>query len=83
MSCNTAPSGASNGLVIDIEDGGSTILNAAEELDGSATAEITTFASAADSYDIDKGDLFTVDFDQVGDISAGVGVKIDVYGYWR
>ena len=78
----TAPTGAS--LTIDIEDEGTTILSAAAALAISASAnngEHSSFASSATSYRFDKGDLCSIDVDQVGSTVAGAGVKVWIIGY--
>lgn len=78
----TAPTGSS--LTIDIEDEGTTILSAAAALVISASAnngEHASFASSATSYRFDKGDLCSIDIDQVGSTIAGAGLKVWLIGY--
>lgn len=81
VSVKTAPTGAN--MTIDVEDEGTSILNAVVSVTaGSNNGETSTFASAASSYTLTKGDLLTVDVDQVGSTIAGAGVKIYFYGVW-
>lgn len=71
----TAPVDAS--LTIDVEDEGVTILNAVVAITtGTNNAETSTFTGSASSYSFTKGDLVTIDIDQVGSTTAGAGVKL-------
>ena len=78
-SCVIAPTGAN--LVIDINEGGSTILSTKLSIDATektsttaATAAVISDTSLADDAEI------TIDFDQVGSTIAGAGVKVALIG---
>lgn len=76
----TAPVGSA--LQVDIEDEGTTILNAVLEIAASANnGETSTFASSATSYAFSKGDLISFDIDQVGSTTAGAGLVVFLEGY--
>jgi hypothetical protein len=76
----TAPTDAT--LQIDIEDGGSTILNAVLGITSTNfTAETSSFTGATSSYQLHKGDLLTFDIDQIGSTIAGKGAKVFLEGY--
>jgi len=67
-------------LTVDIEDEGTSLLNAVLSFSTSANnAETSTFASAASTYALTKGDLITIDVDSVG--STNAGLKIFLEGY--
>jgi hypothetical protein len=77
-SLTTAPSVSA--LTLDIEDEGTSLLNAVLSIGTSANnAETSTFASAATSYALSKGDLLTVDIDSVGTLNAGLKVFLEGY----
>jgi len=76
---NTAPTGST--IIIDINEGGSTILSTKLSIDASEKTS-TTAASAAvisDSSLADDAEI-TIDFDQVGSTIAGKGVKVTLIG---
>lgn len=76
----TAPTGSS--LNIDIEDEGTSILNAVLSVAASANnAETSVFAASASSYTFAKGDQITIDIDQIGSIVAGAGLIVFIEGY--
>jgi hypothetical protein len=78
-SVTTAPTGST--LVIDINEGGTTILSTKLSIDVSEKTS-TTAASAAvisDSALADDAEI-TIDFDQVGSTIAGAGVKVWIIG---
>lgn len=78
-SVNTAPTGAT--IIIDINEGGSTILSTKLSIDTSEKTS-TTAASAAvisDSALADDAEI-TIDFDQVGSTIAGAGVVVTLIG---
>jgi len=78
--CKTAPTDSD--LQVDIEDGGTTILNAVLTIAASGTyAETSTFTGAASSYQLHKNDLLTFDVDQIGSTIAGAGLKVFLEGY--
>ena len=80
-SVKTAPAGSA--LTIDVEDEGTTILDAVVSISaGANNAETSTFTGSAASYVLSKGDLLTVDIDQIGSGTAGAGAKIFLFGYW-
>jgi hypothetical protein len=78
-SVNTAPTGSA--LIVDINEGGSTILSAKLSIDASEKTS-TTAASAAvisDSAIADDAEI-TIDIDQIGSTIAGSGLKIVLIG---
>lgn len=78
-SCTTAPTGST--IIIDINEGGTTILSTKLSIDASEKTS-TTAASAAvisDSSLADDAEM-TIDFDQVGSTIAGAGVKVTLIG---
>jgi hypothetical protein len=82
FSVKTAPAGSA--IQIDVEDEGTSLLNAVISLaTGTNNAETSTFASSADRYALSKGDLLTVDVDQIGSGTAGAGGKIIFFGWER
>lgn len=78
-SVTTAPTGST--IILDINEGGSTILSTKLSIDASEKTS-TTAASAAVISDTALADdaEITVDFDQVGSSVAGAGVKIWLIG---
>lgn len=79
-SLKTAPAGSA--FTVDVEDEGTTILNAVLSISaGTNNAETSTFASSAASYRFDKGDLLSIDVDAVGSGTAGAGCVISIFGY--
>lgn len=80
-SVTTAPVGST--IIVDINDGGTTIMDSTKlSIDASektsttaATAAVLTDTALADDAEI------TVDIDQVGSSTAGVGLKIWLIGY--
>jgi hypothetical protein len=78
-SVTTAPTGST--IIIDINEGGTTILSTKLSIDASEKTS-TTAASAAvisDSSLADDAEM-TIDFDQVGSTIAGAGVKVWLIG---
>jgi hypothetical protein len=78
-SVNTAPTGST--LIVDINEGGSTILSTKLSIDASEKTS-TTAASAAvisDSAIADDAEI-TIDIDQIGSTIAGSGLKIVLIG---
>jgi hypothetical protein len=76
----TAPTDAT--LEIDVEVGGTSILNAVLSITtGTYTAETSAFAGATTHYHLYKGNLVTGDIDQVGSTVKGAGAKVFVEGY--
>ena len=74
--------GTTSAITVDVEDEGTSILNAVLSLSaGSNNAETSTFASAATSYTMSKGDLLTIDVDAVDSGGTGAGLKVYVVGY--
>jgi hypothetical protein len=78
-SVGTAPTGST--IIIDINEGGSTILSTKLSIDASEKTS-TTAASAAVISDTSLADdaEMTIDFDQVGSTIAGAGVKVTLIG---
>lgn len=76
---NTAPTGAA--LIVDINEGGSTILSTKLSIDASEKTS-TTAASAAVISDTALADdaEITIDIDQVGSTIAGKGLKVILRG---
>lgn len=79
-SATLAPTGAN--FIIDINEGGSTILSTKLSIDATektsttaATPAVISDASLADDAEI------TIDFDQVGSTIAGAGVKVVLIGH--
>lgn len=80
-SVNTAPTGST--IIIDINEGGSTLMSSTKlSIDASETTS-TTAASAAALTDTTLADdaLIGVDFDQVGSSTPGAGVKVCLIGH--
>ena len=78
-SVNTAPTGST--LVVDINEGGSTILSTKLSIDASEFTS-TTAATAAVISDTALADdaLITIDIDQIGSTIAGKGLKVVLKG---
>lgn len=78
-SVTTAPTGST--IIIDINEGGTTILSTKLSIDASEKTS-TTAASAAVVSDASLADdaEITIDFDQVGSTIAGAGVKVYLIG---
>lgn len=79
-SVTTAPTGAN--LVVDINEGGATILSTKLSIDATektsttaATAAVISDAALADDAEI------TIDIDQIGSTVAGAGLKVTLIGY--
>lgn len=79
-SVTTAPTGAT--LIVDINEGGSTILSTKLSIDAGEKTS-TTAASAAVISDSDLADdaEITIDIDQVGSTIAGAGLKVTLIGH--
>lgn len=79
-SVTTAPTGST--IIIDINEGGTTILSTKLSIDASEKTS-TTAASAAVISDTALADdaEITIDFDQVGSTIAGAGVKVTLIGH--
>ena len=75
----TAPTGAA--LIVDINEGGASILSTALSIDASEKTSTTaaTPAVISDSALADDAEM-TIDFDQVGSTIAGTGVKVYLIG---
>ena len=79
-SIKTAPTGSA--LTIDVEDEGTSILNAVLSIAASANnAETSTFTGSATSYTFTKGDLISIDVDSIGSTVAGAGLIVFLEGY--
>jgi hypothetical protein len=71
-----APTGSA--LTLDVEDEGTSLLNAVLSIATSNNnAETSTFASAATYYVLTKGDRITIDIDSVGGANAGLEVHLE------
>ncbi len=79
-SVNTAPTGST--IIIDINEGGTTILSTKLSIDASELTS-TTAASAAVISDTALADdaAMSIDFDQVGSSTPGRGVKVTLLGF--
>jgi hypothetical protein len=79
-SVNTAPTGST--ILIDINEGGTTILSTKLMIDASEKTSTTaaTPAVISDTSLADDAEM-TIDFDQVGSTIAGKGVKVILIGY--
>ena len=78
-SVNTAPTGST--LIVDINEGGTTVLSTKLSIDASEKTS-TTAASAAvisDSAIADDAEI-TIDIDQIGSTIAGKGLKVTLIG---
>jgi hypothetical protein len=78
-SVNTAPTGST--IIVDINEGGSTILSTKLSIDASEFTS-TTAASAAVISDTALADdaEITFDIDQIGSTIAGKGLKVSIIG---
>jgi hypothetical protein len=79
-SVNTAPTGST--IIVDINEGGSTILSTKLSIDASEKTS-TTAASAAVISDTSLADdsEITFDIDQIGSTIAGKGLKVSIIGF--
>ena len=79
-SVNTAPTGST--LIVDINEGGTTILSTKLSIDASEKTSVTA-ATAAVISDADLADdaEITIDIDQIGSTVAGKGLKVTLIGY--
>lgn len=74
--------GTTSAITMDVEDEGTSLLNAVLSLSaGANNAETSAFAAAATSYTLSKGDRLTVDIDAVDSGGTGAGLKIFLIGY--
>jgi len=79
---SVATAGTTSAITVDVEDEGVSILNAVLSLAaGSNNTETGTFASAATSYTLTKGDLLTIDVDSVDSGGTGAGLKVVLVGH--
>lgn len=78
-SVNTAPTGAA--LIVDINEGGSTILSTKLSIDATETTSTTAAAPAviSDSALADDAEI-SIDIDQIGSTIAGAGLKVALIG---
>jgi hypothetical protein len=76
LKVKTAPTGAS--LIIDLNDGGSTIFSTNAEIDASATTEDGNQVFS-DTY-LAAGSEITLDIDQVGSTIAGANLTVILKG---
>jgi hypothetical protein len=79
-SVNTAPVGST--LVVDINEGGSTILSTKLSIDASEKTSTTaaTPAVISDTALADDAEV-TIDIDQIGSSTAAKGLKVALIGY--
>jgi hypothetical protein len=77
---NTAPTGST--IIVDINEGGSTILSTKLTIDVSEKTSTTaaTPAVISDTALADDAEM-TVDIDQIGSSVAGKGLKVWLIGY--
>lgn len=78
----TAPTGAT--LIIDVNDGGTSIMTTNKLVIDVSENDTTTAATAPTLTDtaIAAGAALTFDIDQVGSTVAGAGAKVTLMGYW-
>lgn len=77
---NAPPSGSS--FILDLNQSGSTVFSTRPSIDSMETSTLTAAAPAIISGGfLADGAPMTVDFDQVGAVSPGCGVKLSLYGY--
>jgi len=80
--CSVVTAPVSSAIQVDVEDEGTTILNAVVSIAASANnGETSTFTGSASSYAFSKGDLISFDIDQIGSSTAGAGLKVFLEGY--
>jgi hypothetical protein len=79
-SVNTAPVGST--IIVDINEGGTTILSTKLSIDASEKTSTTAAAPAvvSDAAIADDAEL-TIDLDQIGSATAGKGLKVALIGY--
>lgn len=79
-SVTTAPTGAT--IIVDINEGGTTILSTKLSIDASEKTSTTaaTAAVISDSALADDAEI-TIDIDQIGSTIAGAGLKVTLLGY--
>lgn len=77
-SVNTAPAGST--LIFDINEGGTSVLSTKLSIDVSEKTSKTAASQAviSDSSIADDAEM-TIDIDQIGSSTAGVGAKIILY----
>ena len=79
VSAGVAPTGSA--IEVDVEDEGTTILNAVVSVAaGTNNGETSSFTGAASFYDFSKGDAVSVDVDQKGSSVAGSEVYCFIIG---
>lgn len=78
-SVNTAPTGAN--LIVDINEGGSTILSTELSIDATETTSTTSATPAviSDAALADDAEI-SIDIDQIGSTIAGAGLKVALIG---
>lgn len=78
----TAPVGSS--LIIDVNDGGTSIMTTNKLVIDAGENDTTTAATAPTLTDtaLAAGAAITFDIDQVGSTTAGAGAKVTLMGYW-
>jgi hypothetical protein len=79
-SVNTAPAGST--IIVDINEGGSTILSTKLSIDASEKTSTSAAAAAviSDGTLADDSEI-TIDIDQIGSSTAGKGLKVALIGY--
>ena len=79
-SVNTAPVGST--IIVDINEGGSTILSTKLTIDASEKTSKTAAVAAviSDTALADDAEM-TIDIDQIGSSTAGKGLKVWLIGY--
>lgn len=78
---NTAPTGST--IIVDINAGGSTIMNTTKlSIDaGEKTSTTAASAYALTTTTLSDDDEITIDIDQIGSTIAGKGLKVTLIGY--
>jgi hypothetical protein len=79
-SVNTAPSGST--IIVDINEGGSTILSTKLSIDaGEKTSATAASAAVISDTGLAADAEITIDIDQIGSSTAGKGLKVTLIGY--
>mgnify|MGYP000754494039 CR=1 FL=1 len=79
---SVATAGTTSAITVDVEDEGTSILNAVLSISATNNnTETSTFASSATSYTLTKGDLLTIDIDSVDSGGTGTGLKVVLVGH--
>jgi hypothetical protein len=77
---NTAPTGANPALIVDVNEGGTSVLGTKLSIDATETSSTTAASAAtiADSSLADDAEI-SIDIDLVGPTVAGAGLKVSLF----